>query len=574
MSFRFPFAGAPRADGTSAVGCRVSYSARFAKGVALGLMGVALAMTGSEAAKAGTVATWNGVTNTGWATNTNWTPTTTLNNSTTYSLVFSGTKTSNSNNVGVDGSTVTLDSILFANDRSTAALTGNFTVASSGSRTITLTNGATVTAVDLPSFAQSGISSNVIASGTINIFTGSNNGLNFQSGTITGSPVIVKTGQGSLNFGGSQAASGRLIGGLNIKEGQVAVSTGTALAMFPSTVSLGSSTSAGAFVPGISGTTNSGIQFALNGSGSVGNSSSSAMVYTAATFNQPTAATSATLTLSQGSNTTQIQGGIVDNTGGPVSVNVVNGGVKVLSGSSSYTGSTSIGPNAKVLLDGSLSTGGVSVVGGFLGGSGSMAGAVSVTGTSITTGTTTTLYTGTIAPGGSSTGGVITDSIASLRVGSLSMVGDATALLAVTGTGSAPYDQIIGSNAMTFGSVLGLTMSGSYGSESALLSGSQTWSLFNSFSSYTPGLTSITLNATGTPFAGLTFGPTGTTGIWQTGFTSLAPDAVKLQFNENTGVLAVVPEPTQMVFVAGVGAALGAWRMRKLRRNGRDATAC
>jgi len=40
--------------------------------------------------------------------------------------------------------------------------------------------------------------------------------------------------------------------------------------------------------------------------------------------------------------------------------------------------------------------------------------------------------------------------------------------------------------------------------------------------------------------------------------------------------LLVVPEPTQMVFVAGVGAALGAWRLRKLRRNGRgsEATAC
>jgi formylglycine-generating enzyme required for sulfatase activity len=33
--------------------------------------------------------------------------------------------------------------------------------------------------------------------------------------------------------------------------------------------------------------------------------------------------------------------------------------------------------------------------------------------------------------------------------------------------------------------------------------------------------------------------------------------------------IVVVPEPTQMVFVAGVGAALGAWRLRKLRRNGR-----
>jgi hypothetical protein len=28
-----------------------------------------------------------------------------------------------------------------------------------------------------------------------------------------------------------------------------------------------------------------------------------------------------------------------------------------------------------------------------------------------------------------------------------------------------------------------------------------------------------------------------------------------------------VPEPTHMVFVAGIGAALGAWRLRKLRRS-------
>jgi hypothetical protein len=38
----------------------------------------------------------------------------------------------------------------------------------------------------------------------------------------------------------------------------------------------------------------------------------------------------------------------------------------------------------------------------------------------------------------------------------------------------------------------------------------------------------------------------------------------------------VVPEPTQMVSVAAIGSALGMWRMRKLRRNGRgsNATAC
>lgn len=38
----------------------------------------------------------------------------------------------------------------------------------------------------------------------------------------------------------------------------------------------------------------------------------------------------------------------------------------------------------------------------------------------------------------------------------------------------------------------------------------------------------------------------------------------------------LVPEPAQMVSVAAIGAALGMWRMRKLRRNGRgsNATAC
>jgi hypothetical protein len=35
----------------------------------------------------------------------------------------------------------------------------------------------------------------------------------------------------------------------------------------------------------------------------------------------------------------------------------------------------------------------------------------------------------------------------------------------------------------------------------------------------------------------------------------------------NFTAISVVPEPSQMVFVAGVGATLGAWRLRKLRRN-------
>jgi len=38
-------------------------------------------------------------------------------------------------------------------------------------------------------------------------------------------------------------------------------------------------------------------------------------------------------------------------------------------------------------------------------------------------------------------------------------------------------------------------------------------------------------------------------------------------FTSGNYTVVAVPEPTHMVFVAGVGAALGAWRLRKLRRN-------
>jgi hypothetical protein len=52
--------------------------------------------------------------------------------------------------------------------------------------------------------------------------------------------------------------------------------------------------------------------------------------------------------------------------------------------------------------------------------------------------------------------------------------------------------------------------------------------------------------------------------------------ATSTVFGYADNLVVTVPEPTHMVFVAGIGAALGAWRLRKLRRNGQgaDATAC
>ena len=96
--------------------------------------------------------------------------------------------------------------------------------------------------------------------------------------------------------------------------------------------------------------------------------------------------------------------------------------------------------------------------------------------------------------------------------------------------------------------------------------------LMGNADSYTGNLSSLVSTATSAPYAGLTWSQLGG-GVWQ---SSVYNTNQQLEFRSAEGAIYVVPEPTQMVFVAGVGAALGAWRLRKLRRNGRgsNATAC
>jgi hypothetical protein len=99
------------------------------------------------------------------------------------------------------------------------------------------------------------------------------------------------------------------------------------------------------------------------------------------------------------------------------------------------------------------------------------------------------------------------------------------------------------------------------------------WStLFSGGDSYTGNLGSLVSTATSGPYVGLTWSQLGS-GVWQ---SSVYNTNQQLEFRPTEGTIYVVPEPTQMVFVAGVAAAFGAWRMRKLRRNGRgsNTTAC
>jgi len=89
--------------------------------------------------------------------------------------------------------------------------------------------------------------------------------------------------------------------------------------------------------------------------------------------------------------------------------------------------------------------------------------------------------------------------------------------------------------------------------------------------SFNGNIGSLVTSATSGPFVGLAWSQVG-----QNWLSSTYNTNQQLEFRPADGGIYVVPEPTQMVFVAGVAAAFGAWRMRKLRRNARgsDATAC
>jgi len=91
---------------------------------------------------------------------------------------------------------------------------------------------------------------------------------------------------------------------------------------------------------------------------------------------------------------------------------------------------------------------------------------------------------------------------------------------------------------------------------------------------------SVTLDVNSTDSAG-------GIGQWVTGTFTADASSQSFSVVGSTGIpttyanamqvrMIAVPEPTQMVFVAAIGAALGMWRTRKLRRDGRgsDATAC
>ena len=158
---------------------------------------------------------------------------------------------------------------------------------------------------------------------------------------------------------------------------------------------------------------------------------------------------------------------------------------------------------------------------------------------------------GTLSPG---------NSPGTLHVGSLQLDGLSTTLMEITGTAASLYDQIVGtgSGGLIYGGQLALTLTGS---QAYALN--TTFNLFKSFVTRSGSFSSVALAAGGTPYEGLVFANIGG-GIWETGTTG-GPLNDYLRFEESTGDLVVVPEPSTYA-MALAGLACGGWHMWRRRR--------
>jgi len=212
---------------------------------------------------------------------------------------------------------------------------------------------------------------------------------------------------------------------------------------------------------------------------------------------------------------------VISGTGGFI---VDGPGTVVLTGSTAYSGATAVN-SGSLLVDSFLpSTSGVTVAAGAtLGGSGTISSAVSMA--------------GTLEPG--AVGGFGT-----LTLGSLSLAGSASTLLAIGGTNrGASYDAIDVSqaSALTYGGGLSLSFADVFADNTS-------FGLFGI--NGTPSGSYASVTASGS-YGLLTFTNSG--GVW----SASASNGQTFTFTESTGILSIVPEPTLVlsgVMTAGLAA--------------------
>jgi autotransporter-associated beta strand protein len=447
----------------------------------------------ASTASAGTLTTWSGNSplNSNWSTAANWS--TPLNTSDTFSLVFSGNlRTTATNDLSGE---VIVDSILFANTAATPlpSPTSNFTLKKSAATillqsttpALSFLNGATVTTNAATSGTLSdSITSAIAFGGTATFNMGLNHNL-LLSGTLSGG-TLVKQGAGDLSFTGPN----NLVA-LKIDQGLVHVSNLALNGITGLTVDIGSSGQTGTlrFAGVGSGTTPvpTNMKFNLNGDANITTTNVGIITFNAANFNQAVAGVTTPVTLSLigggaiAKGTQTINGVIQDNSAsGKVGVTIGNATSQndwVLNGINTYTGSTTIEANGKLLMNGSVAAGSTTTSYGYLGGSGTFGGAVIVS-------------SGTLAPGGSSTGGVIVDTVGDLTMASLSLSGSSQTLMQINGTTrGTDYDglDISDGGGLINGGVLSL----SFGNSSAFANNT-TFDLFNFSGSQSGNFSDVT----------------------------------------------------------------------------------
>jgi len=506
-----------------------------------------LCMAAASTASAGTVTTWLGNgTSSNWTAANNWS--TPLNTTDTFSLVFSGTvlRMTGTNNFGPGA--VRVDSILFAN--TVASPTSNFTLAKSGTTPpLALLDRATVTTTVFTSGTLSDSISSAIAFGGNATF---NLGLRHNlllSGTLSGSGLLVKTGAGDLTLSGTNN-----LAALKIEQGVVQVNQAIAFGGITDlTVDIGSSDQTGTFRTNNVGSTltpyATNMKFNLNGDANITPNNSN-INFNAANFNEAVAGvtTPVTLTLAGGTvvaKGTQTLNGVIQDNSASGTVGVTIGTATsqndwVLNGNNTYTGNTTVQAGSKLLMNGSVAAGSTTTTYGYLGGSGTFGGAVIVS-------------SGTLAPGGSSAGGVIVDTVGVLNTASLSLSGNSQTRMQINGTTrGTDYDGLDisgGGGGLTYDGMLSL----SFGNASAFANNA-TFDLFN-FSGSPSGNFS---DVTSTGYYEGTWVPAN--GMWL-----LDSRGQILSFTPSNGVLGIaVPEPSMLVLVlAGLAVTCGFFVRRR-----------
>ena len=412
---------------------------------------------------------------------------------------------------------------------------GDLRLGSDGGIGIMTLNGGTVTA------ANARVGSDSLSSGTLTVNGGTlaiAEVLSVGFGGGTGSFLVtggtVTSGTSFVGSGGGSVGTAEISGGLWSTTGDLTVGgngTGTLTVSGSGVVEV-----AGTLYRGIGGTIN------LNAGGtlSIGTGGSSGSLATDITNNGLLVFNRAT----DSSYDFAISGtGAVTKSGA---------GTLTLTGTSSYSGVTTVMAGA-LNVDGRLENSNVTVQsGGLLGGSGTIVNVVEI------------LSGGTVSPG---TGPGI------LTVGGLVLQAGATAVMDITGTAvGTAYDSIVSTGTIDYGSGgLVLNMSGTgydVGTEFFLFDAASVSGTLASISmaGSSDGWQSMAWYAPGASGTGLfNYGA----GVWQSGWTTVGGESRKLIFSEATGVLTVVPEPATLT-LAGVGVAAMALARWRRRRGARD----